>query len=160
MELWDIYDKNMKRTGEYFQEGIQLPKGKYGYIVHIILRNKSEQYLLQQRAFTKKYYPGMWDATCGRVQKGEDGLTAAMREVAEELGLASKPEDFRLLYHNIYQDSVLLDIFLLELDFSLHDCTLQKEEVENIALFSFDEMLKILAPSKDAEYIAAVKNGC
>lgn len=160
MELWDIYDKNRNRTGKCFHEGMQLSKGEYGYIVHIILRNKSGKYLLQQRAFTKTYYPGMWDATCGRVQHGEDGRTAAVREVREELGLNAAPSDLRLLYHDIYHDSVLLDIFLLELDFSCNDCVLQKEEVAAVGLFSFDDMLKILSSSKDGEYLNAIKNGC
>ena len=157
MELWDIYDKNMNRTGKCFHEGIQLSKGEYGYIVHIILRNKNGKYLLQQRALTKKYYPGMWDPPCGRVQHGEAGQTAAIREVKEELGLYAAASDLHLLYHGIYHDSILLDIFLLELNFSCDDCVLQKEEVAAVGFFSFADMLRILASSKDAAYLAVIE---
>ena len=153
MEYWDIYDDNLKPTGKTFYEGIKLNKGEYGFLVHIIIKNKDGKFLLQQRAFTKKYYPGQWDATCGRVQAGESGIEAAMREVKEELGLDTKAENYTLLFHNIYHNTVLLDIFLLNLDFSIDDCIIQKDEVETIGLYTFEEMLEILMPSKDNIYI-------
>ncbi len=156
-ELWDVYDENMRATGETFYEGISLPRNRYGYLVHIIIRNKQNEYLLQQRAFTKKWYPGQWDATCGRVQAGETGIEGAVREVKEELGLTTKPSDYTLLYHSIYKNSCLLDIFLLELDFNITDCVIQKEEVECIKLCSFNEMLDILADSKDDTYLDVLK---
>ena len=99
----------------------------------------------------------MWDATCGRVQHGEDGQTAAIREVKEELGLYAAASDLHLLYHGIYHDSILLDIFLLELNFSCDDCVLQKEEVAAVGFFSFADMLRILASSKDAAYLAVIE---
>ncbi len=157
-ELWDVYDESMSPTGETFCEGTSLPRGKYGFLVHIIIRNKHNLYLLQQRAFTKKWYPGQWDATCGRVQAGETGIDAAMREVKEELGLSTVPDEYTLLYHNIYKASCLLDIFLLELDFRESDCTIQKEEVERIKLCSFDEMVDILSASKDDTYLSVLRS--
>ncbi len=153
MEIWDIYDKNLTPTGRTFHEGIKLKDGEYSFLVHIIIRNKESKYLLQQRALTKKYYPGQWDATCGKVQSGESGIEAAMREVKEELGLDTKKEQYTLFFHEIYHNSVLLDIFLLELDFLEKDCIIQKEEVEQIKFYSFDEMVEILKNSKDKIYI-------
>ncbi len=157
MELWDIYDKNLNRTGKTFYEGIKLRDGEFGFNVHIIIKNRENRFLLQQRAFTKKYYPGQWDATCGRVQAGENGIDAAIREVNEELGLNTSKGQYTLLYHDIYLNRVILDIYLLELDFSLDDCTIQKSEVEKINFYSFNEMIKILSSSKDKSYIDAVK---
>lgn len=157
MELWDIYDKNLKRTGRTYYEGIKLGDGEYGYNVHIIIKNNENKFLLQQRAFTKKYYPGQWDATCGRVQSGENGIKAAIREVNEELGLTTFESQYTLLHHDIYHNRVILDIFLLELDFSLEDCTIQKSEVEQISFHTFSEMIDILSPSKGKTYIDAVK---
>lgn len=153
MEIWDIYDNNLLPTGKTFHEGIKLNKGEYGFLVHIIIRNKQNLYLLQQRALTKKFYPGQWDATCGKVKAGESGIEAAIREVNEELGLSTKEDDYTLLFHNIYHDAVLLDIFLLELDFSEKECTIQKEEVEQVKLVEFDEMVNILSSSKDKIYL-------
>ncbi len=157
MELWDIYDKNLKRTGKTFYEGIGLNDGEYNFLVHIIIKNKQNKYLLQQRALTKKYYPGQWDATCGRVHAGEKGIDAAMREVKEELGLKTEKNQYSLLFHNLYHNKILLDIFLLEYDFCVNDCVIQKEEVEQIKFYSFDEMIEILTSSKDKVYMDIIK---
>ena len=157
MELWDIYDEKLRPTGKTFYEGIKLQDGQYNFLVHIIIRNKENKYLLQQRALTKKYYPGQWDATCGRVQKGETGIHGAIREVHEELGLITNENQYTLLFHNIYHSKILLDIFLLECDFNEEDCTISKEEVEQIALYDLDEMIEILSKSKDKIYIDILK---
>ncbi len=153
MELWDVYDDNLQPTGKIFHEGIKLNSGEYGFLVHIIIKNKNGQYLLQQRALTKKYYPGQWDATCGRVKAGENGIQAAIREVNEELGLSTQEDNYTLYFHGIYQNTILLDIFLLETDFDIKNCIIQKEEVEAIKLVSFEEMIEILTPSKNSLYI-------
>ena len=62
-----------------------------------------------------------------------------------------------MIYHNLYHNKILLDIFLLECDFCEDDCVVQKEEVEPIRMFSFDEMIDILTPRKDDIYIDIVK---
>lgn len=157
MELWDIYDKNLKPTGRTFYEGIKLKDGEYNFLVHIIIINKQEKFLLQQRALTKKYYPGQWDATCGRVQANEKGIDSAIREVKEELGLNTSPSQYTLLFHNLFGNKILLDIFLLELDFCEKDCTIKRDEVEQIKIFSFEKMIEILSPSKNKIYMDIIK---
>ena len=157
MELWDIYDKNLKATGKTFYEGLKLNDDEYNFLIHVIIKNTENKYLLQQRALTKKYYPGQWDATCGRVQAGETGVIAAIREVNEELGLITNKNQYTLLFHNIYHNKILLDIFLLEYDFCEKDCSICKEEVEQIAFYNFDEMIEMLSKSKDKIYIDILK---
>ncbi len=153
MELWDVYDENLNKTGKTYSKGIKLNRGEYGYLVHIIIENKHGKFLLQQRSLKKEFYPGQWDATCGRVQAGENGIDGAMREVCEELGLNTYPEEYKCFYHKIYKSATLLDIFLLRKEFDEKSLVLQKDEVEKINLYSFDEMIKILTSSKDREYL-------
>ena len=157
MELWDVYDNNLKPTGRNFYEGIKLNEGEYNFLVHIIIKNKENKFLLQQRALTKKYYPGQWDATCGRVQAGETGVDGAIREVNEELGLVTNKKQYTLLFRNIYHSKILLDIFLLECDFTEKDCTICKEEVEQITFYELDEMIEVLSKSKDKIYLDILK---
>lgn len=157
MEFWDIYDEKLRKTGKTFYEGLKLSDGEYNFLVHIIIKNKENKYLLQQRALTKKYYPGQWDATCGRVQAGEDGITAAIREVNEELGLITQKEQYSLVFHGIYANKIILDIFYLEYDFQLSDCIIQKSEVEQIAFYTKEEMINILSPSKNKKYIDVIE---
>ncbi len=157
MELWDIYNNKLKPTGKTFCEGTTLKDGEFNFLVHIIIKNKDGKFLLQQRSLSKKYYPGQWDATCGKVQAGESGIDAAIREVNEELGLDTIKDNYELIFHGIYANKIILDIFFLELDFKVDDCTIQKSEVEEIAFYSFDEMINILSPSKNNIYIDVIK---
>ena len=64
--------------------------------VHIVVFDSSgEKILLQKRSHTKDIQPGKWDtAVGGHVAAGESVEAAAIRELAEELGITGKPELF------------------------------------------------------------------
>lgn len=57
--------------------------------VHILVFNARGEVYLQRRSAQKDTYPHRWTTSCsGHVDAGEDYDTAAVRELAEELGLA------------------------------------------------------------------------
>lgn len=57
-------------------------------IVRIFLYNSKGELLLQKRSNTMSYMPGRWDhSAAGHVDEGEDYITAAYRELKEELGV-------------------------------------------------------------------------
>lgn len=54
----------------------------------IFLFNEKRQILVQQRAWSKKTWPGVWSNTCcGHPAPGETLLAAAKRRLVQELGL-------------------------------------------------------------------------
>jgi len=56
--------------------------------VHMLIRNGEGQIYLQRRSPDKDVDPGLWDTSAaGHVDRGEDYLDAALRELHEELGL-------------------------------------------------------------------------
>ncbi|MBU1275385.1 MAG: NUDIX domain-containing protein [Proteobacteria bacterium] len=56
--------------------------------VHILLFNPEGSLWLQRRGPAKDTYPGLWTSSAsGHVDPGEDYLSAACRELREELGL-------------------------------------------------------------------------
>ncbi len=152
IEYFDVYDSAMNKTGKKVDNFSSFANGEYGYMVHVIIRCNGK-YLLQQRSLSKKFYAGQWDATCGKVSAGESGIEGAIREVKEELGLSADKNEFTLFYHGIYQNAVLLDIFLLEKDFKEEDLVLCKEEVEAVKFCDFEETVEILTPTKGEDYI-------
>ncbi|WP_133715920.1 MULTISPECIES: NUDIX hydrolase [Methylocaldum] len=59
--------------------------------VHILVFNDLEEILLQKRSRTKDINPGLWDTSAaGHVDWGESYDDCAMRELGEELGIASR----------------------------------------------------------------------
>lgn len=57
-------------------------------IVRIFLLDSEGRIFLQKRTSNMKFYPDRWDQSAGgHVDEGEDSLTAAKRELNEELGI-------------------------------------------------------------------------
>jgi len=60
--------------------------------VHVLVFNDRGELLLQLRTKTKDIQPGKWDTSVGgHLDPGEDYLSAAVREMAEELGISGHP---------------------------------------------------------------------
>lgn len=56
--------------------------------VHVILCDTRGHIVLQRRAFSKDHYGGWWDISVGgHVGPGESYRSAAIREIAEEMGI-------------------------------------------------------------------------
>ena len=63
--------------------------------VHIMVFNSSGELFIQKRVMTKDENPGLLDtSSAGHVNSGEDYLTAAYRELGEELGIKPDLEFF------------------------------------------------------------------
>lgn len=113
MEICDTYDASGNRTGRTVIRGAELPDGEYYLAVHVWIRNEQGDYLIQQRA-PHLIYPGVWASTAGMVQAGEDSMTGAIREIAEELGIQTTPAQFKPLMR-LCTDNRVEDVWLVDL---------------------------------------------
>ena len=98
-EIWDLYDGDGKLTGQKLVRGEEIPQGLYHIGVHIWPINHSGSFLIQKRADNVQWKPGIWAATGGSAISGEDPLTAAMRELREELGVEARPEEMQCIQY-------------------------------------------------------------
>ncbi len=94
MEIWDLYDKEGKRTGKtwerHFGNYRQIPEGYYHMVVDILVQHTDGSYLLTKRDMSKDVYPGYWEASAGgSAIAGEEPFEAAGRELFEETGLTA-----------------------------------------------------------------------
>jgi isopentenyl-diphosphate Delta-isomerase len=56
--------------------------------VHVLVFDSEERVFLQKRSMLKDLSPGLWDSSCsGHLDAGEDYDSAAVRELAEEIGV-------------------------------------------------------------------------
>lgn len=123
-------------------------------IVIVILKDSDGRILLQKRGPTMATNPNVWDASAaGHVDEGEDYLTAAKRELHEELGIDNlaltevdyyKTEasyDWRQLnrYKKVYTAVIPSDT-----EFKLHP-----EEITEVKWFTPKELAKFISEKPD-----------
>lgn len=122
MELWDLYNERRELTGRDHVRGEEIPQGFYHLVVHVWIRNSKGEYLISQRSADRPTCPLMWECVGGSVIKGENSLTAALRETKEEVGLTLPAEDGKLVSSvvrsvvNGVKFSDILDVWLFEYD--------------------------------------------
>jgi len=150
-EQVDILDEYGKPTGESCLKSEAHRKGLLHPTVHVWLYTTDGRVLIQQRGKNKTTHPLLWDVSvAGHVGAGEKIVTAAIREVQEEVGLTISESDMEPLgtfkaIHKISEDFIdaeLHHIFLSKLDVPLNQLTKEESEVEDLALvplFKFAE---------------------
>ena len=87
--------------------------------------------------------PDTWAVTGGSAVAGEDSVTAAIRELFEELGIRAKPDDFRLLGRMRRRNS-LCDLWLLRRDVPLSKLSLQTEEVADARWVTRGQLMEMV----------------
>lgn len=157
-ELIDIITSEGKPTGKTALKSEAHKNGWFHATVHIWLFTKDKKILLQKRAITKKVFPGLWDiSVAGHVGAGEAILTAAKREIFEEIGLHIEEKNLikigtrihQVSHANGIQDNEHHHVFIAELKTSVKKLTLQKEEVADIKLWD----LKVLKETKNIKNV-------
>ena len=89
-ELFDVVDENDAVTGTATRKAVHEQKLIHRAI-HVFVFNKKGDLFLQKRSTLKDVNPGVWDSSVsGHLDSGEDYLSAALREVEEEMGIEGK----------------------------------------------------------------------
>lgn len=156
-EIWDVYDENGQKTGRTMKRGIP-NTGEYLLCVHVYLHTPDGKFLVQKRSNNKESHPGEWDITGGAVLCGEESLEGAKRETLEEVGIDIS--DAKICYiGRIKKRKSFADVYFVEKEFSISDCVLQKEEVDEVRFVSSDELLSLQMHERlrDAEYMQVIQ---
>lgn len=146
MELWDIYDKNKKRTGRTMKKNDWILKdGEYHLTVLGVVAHKDGRFLITQRVMTKAWAPGWWEVSGGAAMAGEESKEAVLREVREETGLDVSSWDggYLFTYHRENPDegdNYFVDVYRFVGDFSEDDIHLQEAETLGCKLATKEEI--------------------
>ena len=150
MDEWvDIVDAYGKPTGKTVLKSDAHREGYLHPTVHIWCYSKDGRILLQKRGIFKSTFPLMWDVSvAGHIGAGEDPLTAAVREIKEEIGIEIEPTQLRKIgmFHELHHhengviDSELHHTYLVTLEPEDVELTPQPEEVETLEWWDIERL--------------------
>lgn len=158
MELIDVLNEDGVFTGEVLPRDEIHKRGLWHRAIVVAIINEKNQILLQQRSEKKEKNAGMWDiSVAGHISAGQDALSAAAREINEEvsvlLGYRTEIKDFRYMYcyrkeQQFREDFIerqFYDFFILRTS-GLDDKTLyfQTEEVQAVKFVDLTEIQKMM----------------
>lgn len=105
MELFDAFDENGNALGYDLIRGDVIPTGVYHKIVQIYTIDEHNRILITQR-HPMKHFGYYWEITAGSVIKGEDELSAAVRELEEETGIRVNNENMQMIQTYMGHNSI------------------------------------------------------
>lgn len=155
-ELIDVLDENGVKTGEILPRKEIHKKGAWHRAIVVAIINENNEILLQQRADNKEKNAGMWDiSVAGHISTGQDAVSAASREVNEEVGISLgfkvDIKDFRYIfsyrsqqkYSKDFIENQFYDFFILRREgIKLQDIKMQKEEVKATKFVNANELIR------------------
>lgn len=157
-ELIDVLNENGVLTGEMLPRSEVHKKGLWHRAIVVAIVNENNQILLQQRSANKEKNAGMWDiSVAGHISAGQDSLSAAAREINEEvcvmLGYRTEIKDFRYMYsfrkEQVFKEDFIerqyYDFFILRTT-GIDDKTLyfQEEEVQAVKFIDLNEIQRMI----------------
>jgi isopentenyldiphosphate isomerase len=153
-ELLDVLDDNGIKTGVILPRSEVHKKGLWHRIIVVAIINEKNEILIQQRSHNKDKNPNMWDiSVTGHLSAGQDSLTAATREISEEvsvsLGYSVEVKDFRFMFSfrkeekvsNNHLDRQYYDFFILRQEgLNENNIKFQTSEVQAIKFVTISEL--------------------
>ncbi|MEC9484902.1 MAG: NUDIX domain-containing protein [Candidatus Izemoplasma sp.] len=143
MEKFDLYDKLGNKLDKTMYRGGTNTQGEYHLVVHVWIRNKDGEYLIQQRNKTTDLIPNQWGCTSGAVIQNETSIDGALREVKEEIGLNLTPEDLTRIKRYVIdhpKSNYITDVYLVEKDVRLSSLQLDHHEVKAVTYKTLDQI--------------------
>lgn len=157
-ELIDVLNENGVKTGEVLSRKEIHNRGLWHRAIVVAIINGQNEILLQQRSSDKEKNANMWDiSVAGHISAGQDSLSAAAREINEEvsvnLGYNIDIKEFRYMYsfrkEQKYSEDFIerqfYDFFILRRnDLKIDDIKFQKSEIQAIKLCSMPELREMI----------------
>ena len=148
-EFLDVWDQNGTPTGRICNKDEVHQMGFFHPTVHVWFYTLTPTLLFQKRGANKQTFPNFWDVSvAGHVAAGESIIEGALREVKEEIGLKLNATDLHRIdvrknvniFPNGITDCEFQHVFLSELKTNAQNLQIQKEEVDAVRLFTFEEI--------------------
>ncbi len=164
-ELIDVLDENGVKTGKVLARNDVHKNGLWHRAIVVAVINEKNEVLLQQRSANKEKNANMWDiSVAGHISAGQDSLSAAAREINEEvsinLGYNVSIKDFRYMYSFRKEQKFREDfierqfydfLILRKNDLKIEDIKIQESEVQAIKFCSMPELRELIESKQIVE---------
>ena len=152
MEYFDLYTVDRRPLGRKVQRGAPIPRGEYHIVVQIMTVNDNGEILLTQRV-SEKTSGGKWECSGGCAVAGENSREAAARELYEETGIHTFPDEISLEW-TLTTDSMLRDFYFVYKDVPLEELMLQSAEVCAAKWVSFSRLEQMVRDGQTTRTVA------
>ena len=151
-EVWGLCDKDGNLTTKTVYRGQDIPKGYYHKTVHLCTISTDGKLLSQQRSPLKETFPLFWDISVGgSAILRETENQAITRELQEELGINIDFSNNSPIF--LIKGIDFIDYwFFIKYDIDLDKLILQKEEVNEVAYYSIQEVEELISQDKFIDY--------
>lgn len=164
-ELIDVLDENGVKTGTILPRSEVHKRGLWHRSIVVAILNDKNEILLQQRSENKEKNASLWDiSVAGHISTGQDSLSAAAREINEEvsvsLGYNVDIKEFRYMYSfrnsRKYSDEFIenqfYDFFILRKnDLLIENVKMQESEVQAVKFCSMTELREMIGTGQIVE---------
>ena len=160
-ELIDIINEDGIKTGDILPRSEIHKKGLWHRSIIIAIINEKKEILLQQRSDNKEKNAGMWDiSVAGHVEAGQDAISAALRELKEEMNIELRENDYKnfkfifsyrskIKYTDDFIENQFYEFFILQKNgLNIQDLKIQKSEVQSIKFANLAELQKMITQKK------------
>jgi isopentenyl-diphosphate delta-isomerase len=154
-DWFDVVNERDEVIGRELRRNVHA-RGLWHRAVHVLVFNRAGQVFLQKRSMLKDLSPGLWDSSCsGHLDSGEDYDVAAVRELAEEIGVVIAHPPARWFRIEPCVETGWEFVWVYRLD---HDgpFVLQPEEIETGGWFAPAEVTHWMARQPD-EFCPSIK---
>lgn len=149
-EIFDRVDENDQVIGQASRAEVHARQWHHR-AVHVFVWNARGELFLQFRSRLKVNHPQVWDSSAsGHVSAGQDYHEAAVRELAEELGVPeTKGQKMRPAFKiGTCAETEQEHVWLYELDYD-GPFTLQTEEVEDGRFFRPEDIEHMISQTPE-----------
>jgi isopentenyl-diphosphate Delta-isomerase len=163
VEYFDIFDSNNVPLNEIQERNIVHQKGYWHRTSQVWIMNTKRQILCNLRSKTKDLFPNYWDLSIGgHVEAGDTYEATAIRELKEEIGIDTTLNNLIFLSNErvegLYQEKNLIDreharLFLFIADVQIENLKVQKEEIEELRLFSIDYLIESIGNKQNLKVV-------